>query len=127
MKKYSFIFRYSQLKYSSTMSDIYLISVLHFSKFFEDTSIVSTLRTYYSISKGKNSICKMNCLNLQLKKRLLPFSCIYFLTGVDNSTLSHLSTSGDLLNISPIQNRKKWKTVYIVFVMGRHEPVHYMK
>ena len=62
-------------------------------------------------------MCKMNCLKLQLKKRLLPFSCIYFLTGVDNSTLSHLSTSGDLLNISPIQNRKKWKTVYIVFIV----------
>ena len=64
---------------------------------------------------------------IKAKKRLLPFSCIYFLTGVDNSTLSHLSTSGDLFNISPIQNRKKWKTVYIVVVMGRHEPVHYMK
>ena len=53
---------------------------------------------------------------LQLKT-FLPFSCITFLTEVDNSTLSHSSTSGDLVSISPIQDRKKWKTVYIVFIV----------
>ena len=107
---------YSHLEYISTVSDIYLNSDLHFSKFLEDTSIVSTLRTYNSISKGKNSICKMNCLKLQLKTDFYHL-VVYFLTAVDNSTLSHSSTSGYLLNISPIQNRKKWKTVYIVFIV----------
>ncbi|XP_078317530.1 uncharacterized protein LOC144617704 [Crassostrea virginica] len=53
-----------------------------------DVPIGSTLRTYNSISKE-----------------------------VDNSTLSHSSTSGDLFSISPIQERKKWKTVYIVFIV----------
>ena len=51
------------------MSDIYLISVPHSSKFFENTSIVSklSLNTSNRISKGKNGICKMKCLKLQLK------------------------------------------------------------
>nr|XP_022294311.1 uncharacterized protein LOC111104582 [Crassostrea virginica] len=53
-----------------------------------DVPIGSTLRTYNSISKV-----------------------------VDNSTLSHSSTSDDLIDISPIQDRKKWKTVYIVFIV----------
>ena len=58
----------------------------------------------------------MSCLKLQLKKDF-DLSCIYLLSGVDNSTLSHSSTSGDLFSISPIKDRKKWKTVYIVFIV----------
>ena len=104
------------MEYISTVSDIYLNSVLHFSKFLEDTSILSTLRTYNSISEGNNSICKLNFLKCQLKTDF-DHLVVYFLTGIDNSTLSQSSTSGDLLNISPIQNRKKWKTVYIVFIV----------
>ncbi|XP_078317540.1 uncharacterized protein LOC111104583 [Crassostrea virginica] len=63
-------------------------SCLTSKKFFEDTSIVSQLRTSNRISKG-----------------------------VDNSILNHSSTSSDIFNISPIQDRKKWKTVYIVFIV----------
>ena len=40
-----------------------------------------------------------------------------FLTVVYNSTLSYSSTSGDLFDTSPIQDRKKLKTVYIVFIV----------
>ena len=53
------------------MSDIHLFQ-FYFSELFEDTSIVSTLsiNTAHWISKGKNGICKMNYLKLQLKTDL---------------------------------------------------------
>ena len=65
------------------MSDIYLISVPHFSKFFEDTSIVSmlSLNTSNHTSKGKNSICKMNYLKLQLKTDFDHLVVYIFLQG----------------------------------------------
>ena len=51
------------------MSDIYLISIFNFSKFFEDVPIGSTIRTYNSISIGNNSICMMNCLKLRIQHK----------------------------------------------------------
>nr|XP_022294540.1 uncharacterized protein LOC111104729 [Crassostrea virginica] len=71
-----------------------------------DVPIGSTLRTYNSISKD---IPIVSTLHIRTYNSISK--------EVDNSTLSHSSTSGDLFSISPIQDRKKWKTVYIVFII----------